>query len=392
MMNRTMGIRAAFSAALIFGVSGAARAQNAPVIRLQPAEKKLEHEFSAITGVRELADARVLVSDLTEGKVVVADFATGAVTQIGRTGKGPGEYENPGPLLRLGGDSTLLIERRTSRWHLFHGAALVRTLPPDDPAVSAVQRLATGADGRGHVVRTITFANENAPPPPTGPESSAVIRVHRGTARRDTLAMVKNGKTVISTTTNGRGEITSVSLYAAPYTVSEETALFEDGWLAVARLAPYRVDWIAADGKVAKGRPISWPAAKVTERDLDVFFTASTGKRTETLTPREREARQVQIDRALQNAPDAIPPFLRGGLLAMEDGQVLIRHPQTAASPSVRYQVVDRSGRARATIGMGKGETIAAVSRKWVYVVTTDDDGLQFLSRHAWQSSAIKAP
>lgn len=380
-MNRFHG--AALGAALVF-LAGVVGAQAAPATQLKPAEKKLEHEFSSIMSVRELADARVLVTDFTEGTVVVADFAAGTVVQIGRTGKGPGEYENPGTLLRLGSDSTLLIERRTSRWHLLHGAAIVRTLPPDDPAVSAVQRLATGADGRGHVVRTIAFVSEAAAPPPTGPESSAVVRVHRGTARRDTMAMVKNGKTVITTRTDARGQITSVDLYAAPFTVSEETALFEDGWLAIARLGPYRIDWISADGKVTKGRPIAWPATKVTDRDLEVFFTASTGKSVESLTPREREARQLQVDRALQNAPDAIPPFLRGGLLAMGDGNVLVRHPQTAANPNVRYQVVNRAGQVTAAISMAKGETIMAVSRRWAYVVSTDDDGLQFLSRHPW--------
>jgi hypothetical protein len=376
-------IGAAFGAALVFsGIS--AGAQVATAIKLKPAESKLGHEFSSIMGVRELADGRVLVTDFTEGKVLVADFAKGTATQVGRSGKGPGEYENPGTLLSLGGDSTLLIELRSSRWHLFHGAALVRTLPPDDPAVAAVQRIARGADARGNVVRTIAFANENAPPPPTGPESSAVLRVHRGTARKDTLAMVKNGKQVISTTTNGRGEITSVSLYAAPFTVGEETALFEDGWLAIARLGPYRVDWIAADGKVAKGRPIPWPSAKVMEADLEVFFSASSGKRFESLTPQQKETRQRQVAQAMQNAPDAIPPFLRGGLIAMGDGSLLVRHPQTAANPQIGYQVVDRAGRVTKSIAMGKAESIVAVSRRWAYVTTTDDDGLQFLSRHPW--------
>jgi hypothetical protein len=377
-------------ALLLVSFATTAAAQSTPILKLKPAAAKLDAEFSSIVAVRELADGRALVADLTENKVVVVDFGKGAVTQIGRSGQGPGEYQNPQWLYRLGGDSSLLVERRTSRWHLLSGDKVVATIPPDNAAYIAMRRQALGTDARGSVVALSSFAdNKGASVPMTGngPDSSWIVRANRGSARVDTLGRVRAPKSIITSTTNARGELTSMSVARPPFSVGEEIALFDDGWLAVVRLEPYRVDWIAPDGKVTKGRPLPWPTIALTRADVEQFYAVRS--RSAGVTPEMAASMQRSIDAGVKNAPEFIPPLAVGGLMPADDGQLLIRHPATAAQANARYDLVDRSGRLRGTIVLDKGESITAVSRKWAYVVYVDDDGLNFLRRHPWQSVSV---
>ena len=362
------------------------RAQAAPKITLKPAAAKLPSEFSSIAALRELGDGRVLVTDPTENKVVVVDFAAGTVTQVGRSGQGPGEYQTPGRPRPIGGDSTLMVELRTGRWHLFAGAKLVATVPADNPAYLASSRQVLGADGRRNVVRTSSFVdNRSASIPVNGPDSTWIIRTNRSTARSDTLGRARTPKSVISSTTNAKGEITSMEVVRPPFAVGEELAFFEDGWLAIARLDPYRIDWIAPDGRVTKGKPLPWSVVKITERDVETFFaTRGSGAPPAGGAAAAEEARRRKVESAMKSVPDALPPTVPGGLIPLDDARLLVRHPDTADQPHARYDLVDRRGALVGTIAMPKGETIVAISRKWAYVAMTDDDGLQYLRRHPW--------
>jgi hypothetical protein len=372
-------------ALLLVSFATTAAAQSTPILKLKPAAAKLDAEFSSIVAVRELADGRALVADVTENKVSVVDFASGSVTQIGRSGQGPGEYQNPRWFFRLGGDSTLLVEQRTSRWHLLAGDKVVATLPPDNAAYIALRRQALGADARGNLVATSAFIDDKAASiPANGPDSMWLVRANRRSGRIDTLTRLKAQKSSIRTVTNARGEVAGVSIFMAPFSAPEQVGLFEDGWMAIARVEPYRVDWMSPDGKITKGRAIPWPSSKITEKDLE-FMYASRGGKAPT-TPEQIAARKQQLDEQMKLLPEALPPFAVQALIPADDGTVLIRRNQTASQPLARYDLVDRSGRLRGTIVLDKGESITAVSRKWAYVVYVDDDGLNFLRRHPWQS------
>jgi hypothetical protein len=382
--------RRAIAIAGLLAVPGSTSAQSAPTLKLKPAAAKLDQEFSAIVAVRELSDGRALVADIRENKVVVVDFASGSVTQIGRSGQGPGEYQNPRWLHRLGGDSTLLVEQRTSRWHLVAGDKVVATLPPDNAAYMALRRQALGADGRGNVIATSSFAdNQGAAIPANGPDSSWLVRTNRKTARIDTLGRLKAQKSTITTTTNAKGEVSGVSVFLVPYSAPGQAAMFEDGWIAIARVAPYRVDWIGPGGKVTKGAAIPWPVTKLGQRDVEFFFAARSSSVTSSMSAEQAEARRKQVETVMKHVPETVPPFATAGLIPAEDGTLIIRHSETASQPNARYDVVDRSGRLRGTIALDKGESIAAVSKKWAYVVYVDDDGLNFLRRHPWQSVSV---
>jgi hypothetical protein len=122
----------------IFLVAAALNAQEAPRLTLAPPNATLGEEFTYVTWVRELRDGRVIITDRGDARIVVADLTSGKVTQVGRAGRGPGEYSNARPVWSISRDSGLMIDA-DRRWLLFDGAAIVATFGVSLPAVAATR-------------------------------------------------------------------------------------------------------------------------------------------------------------------------------------------------------------------------------------------------------------
>jgi hypothetical protein len=360
-------------------------------LRLKPATAELSEEFTSIGSVRELSDGRVLLTDPREGRVVLADLKTGAVQQVGRKGQGPNEYGNAGSLHPLGSDSSLLVDVSTRRWLLFSGPAIAATLPPDTPIIKAFKNFARGADEQGNVwssVSPLEFNPETAKPGTTtfGPaDSDFVVRGNRRTGKVDTVTKFRVAVSRLTVMTNPQGKISSVSSVRAPLSVGEEAALFFDGWFAVARLDPYRVDWISPDGRVSKGPPIPVTPIKATKAEKDAFFArqeaARAAGRSGNAAGAMPPAMQRQLDALRDQFPDEFPPY-SNGLIAGGDGNLWLRHPVSMHYLDARYDVVDRRGQLIGVVNLGKAERIVSVSKTAVYVAWKDADDIERLRRH----------
>lgn len=342
-----------------------AAAQREPVITLKPANASLAEEYSKIKSVRELADGRVLIGDERERRLVVADLRSGMVSVIARVGRGPGEFQSVGPFVALPRDSTLMPDWGSQRWLLLADARVVATVPPETPAIKIARVMALGADGHGRVL-SWKFALATGGRPFAPADSLFLIRVERATGRADTIGRLRSlyerGKLF------GGGREVAVP----PMAVGDQALLFADGWVAIARLDPYRVDWRAADGRIARGAPLPFSATKVDEREKRAYL--------DRLTKKWGQAPQYADD----VWPADLPPFESDALLPAPDGKLLIRRVPTASQPNPRYDLVDRRGALTGQITLPEGQHIVGFGAKSVYVAVTDDDGIQRLRRHPW--------
>lgn len=335
------------------------RAQTPAETRLQPSNARLGEEFSDLVTMRELSDGRVLLFDRGEERLAVVDFATGGITNISRQGRGPGEYGTIVAIHALGGDSTLADDME--RWLILDGAKVVATLPPDTPAIRAVHLWTLGADRRGHVL-TRRY-------PPRDAESLYVALVDRATGRSDTLARLRaaalRGRSVV--TRDAAGNLTGSGAYRVPLNSAEAAVLSPDGWVAIARLDPYRVDWRAPDGLWTRGAPLPFRAVRMNDREKRAFAA------------RNRWAEHAPV------WPENLPPFdSPTRLLTAPEGSVLIHRVPTADHPETRYDIVDRRGALQAQLVLPLDQRILGFGARSVYVITTDDDGIQRLQRHPW--------
>jgi hypothetical protein len=337
----------------------------APTIRLQPSTARLAIEFSDLNAIRELRDGRVLLFDRKESQLFLADLASGATTKIGRTGQGPGEYEIIVALVPLGGDSTLASD--FSRWLILDGAKIVATLPPDTPAIRAVSLAPMGADRSGRVL-TRRFGRGLAGRAQTSPDSLVVALVDRATGRSDSVAALRIGvrRTQARPAAGPDGKMTAVRIGRVPLNPQEEALLFADGWLAIARLDPYRVDWRSPDGQWIRGAPLPFRPVSMSDRERDAYIANHSWARNAT------------------DWPEIAPPFDSSPLLSSPDGRLVIGRLPSADDPGMRYDLVDRRGVSTGQLLLAANERILGFGRAAVFVVVTDDDGIQRLQRHPW--------
>ena len=341
--------------------------------KLPPAAVRLDEEFTRIVGLRELSDGRVLVADAGDKRLVVADFERKVVVQIGREGGGPGEYAQVSPLTSLGPDSTLMPDPANGRWLVLLNDRIARTIPPEHPTIRASRGGLKGTDERGHALIT-------TPPPIRGgnqklgkSDSIALLLVTLTSGATDTIARLRTAPLTIWAELDNSGKVTRVGLTQPPFSVGEEPLLFPDGWLAIARLDPYRVDWRTSGARWVRGAPLPFTERPVDTRERETYLV-----RRASMTGRAPAAPPDD------SWPATIPPFQPLPFVAVPDGTVLILRTPTADHPGHRYDRIDRFGKLIGWLELPATERLAGIGGRSAYVVSTDEDGLQHLQRHPW--------
>jgi hypothetical protein len=320
---------------------------------LPPADAVLSETFTALTSVRELGDGRVLLSDPRERRLVVADFARQHVGQLGRRGQGPGEFSNAAPFHALSADSSVVAD--VNRWLFFHGTSIVATRTANDAEVRTVP-FPYGFDSRGFVLTT-----HSPPLDPTGrrlnaADSTQLVLVARSTARPDTIARLRPSPLDANRPPGGLA-------------VYEQAVLAPDGWVAIVRLEPYRVDWRSPAGQWLPGAPLPVPIERMDGANRRLY---------------EGEPRPGQ-QRVPVRWPEYLPPFTIGWRpMATFDGKLVIRRAKSVRNPGTRYDVIDRRGHLVRQLLLPPNERILGFGRESVYVVVKDDVDLETVRRHPW--------
>lgn len=355
---------------LCVGVVSANRllAQTVPHWRLSAQFQRHPEEFNRVSSVRELADGSVLVADTRE-RLVVLDWRSGTVTEISSKGEGPGQYTGIGKLHALGADSTLFAAG-SARWLLFHGAHLVRTVA-DPIAGYRTWGAIEGLDTIGHVLDVQPRFQWRRT------DSLTLTLGDRATQRVDTLGRLKGAGLRGYAELVRPGRHPTIT-YMNPLATEEQAVLFVDGWVAVARVEPYRVDWRAPTGSWRHGSPLPQQSIPVTREEKCFALEQWAG------------------DPGWCDQADAFPAWPRvlpalahpwpphPILLAMPDGRLAVRRTTRARSPETSYDIVDRTGRLVAVLAIPARDRLLAFSTRSVYVLETDEDGVQRLRRHPW--------
>lgn len=352
-------------------------AQLPPERRLDGPATRLSHDFVSITSVRELRDGRVLVTDPRGDLFAVADFAGDEVTAVGRKGRGPGEYQWIPPIFPLGDDSSLMAISDNRRWLVLKGAQIVMTLPPDAPVVSS-GRTPLGVDTLGRVLSWNDgprFLGERVM---ARGDSVALLLMDRRSGSIDSIGRVRVSGGRVEASLDARGRRTISFRQSSPFEMMEPALLFPDGWIAVVRREPYRVEWRSPGGawRIGASIPVARVRIDATERRATMRFSA------------EQYGSKVGDPAMYERWPEYLPaiaPYRTYPVVPTSDGLIAIRRTRSARAPEPRYDIVDRTGRVVQRLVLSPGEAIVAFGRGTVYVVRTDEDGVLYLERRAWR-------
>jgi hypothetical protein len=355
-------------------VATAAAFQQVPrTITLHPANATLGEPFTSIYSVRELADGRVLISDYSQdNRVVVADLVSGRVRTVGNVGAGPREYRQAGRLFALPGDSTLLIDspQRGRWWLLMHHDSIVRNVPPDLPVLRVVGGSPSGVDDRGRVLGVRSAGSEKLAHNRIRLQLIAVIG-ERNSSGADTVAKLRGDEYQI--TQYGTRERPFWSQIQLSGSVAEQALLFPDGWIAVVRVEPYRIEWLTPSGTWIRGPEVPWEWPRADAREKAAAF--------ERLKRRYGE-RAKEDDRPW--ADRLAPVRTNTSMIAAPDGNLFVLRAQWSKESDTRYDVFDRSARRVAVLAMPDSERVVGSGASSIYVWVRDNDGFHRLRRHPW--------
>ncbi len=354
-----------------------------PVTRLAKPDVEYAPELSGIVGIHELSDGRVVLLDRKEKKILLLDDR-GGVTPIGRDGAGPGEYLRPTSLVALAGDSTLIEDGGNRRFLVLGpggkpiGTAPLVSMKPQEGVLYTVTPRGVDAKGRLYVLMPTGLS---------GDERMPILRYDRNSGKYDTAASIRNDRFNVQ-----RGQPTVRSNGASfgfnapmPWAVKDEWAAFADGYIVVAHNQPYSVDWISPTGSTMTGPAIPITAIKVTSKEKDAW-RAQQLENAPSLTTTDASGKTTTQKMPVpepEQWPEVFPAFSgQGSVVASPRGTVWIQRLGPAGS-AVAYDIVDRAGKVAERVELPAGHRVIGFGPSSVYVIRTDDDGLQHLQRYS---------
>ena len=346
--------------------------------RLAAPDASLEHEFSRISGIRELADGRLLVSDWIEETVSVADLGRGDIRVIGGRGRGPAEYRLPGALLPLPGDSTLLVDQGNERLTVIGpDLRIARSFSSHRPGLAhSITPRAIDRGGRFY------FEIPAWVDPAGAGDSVAVARWDPATDRVERLARVFG-----ITYREGRVE-------GIPYVIFAPRDVWQvdpAGRLALVRSGSYLVEWREVGGSFTRGRPVTRARLPVTARDrLDYvarfMATAAIAGRGEpgmtAMPASEKTPEAIARLAAKQEFREVRPPFTDRPPLVGPDGSLWVERSVRAGAPPA-WDRFDARGTYVGGIILPPGRRLLAIGRRGLYAAAEDADGLERIERYA---------
>ena len=353
----------------------------------------LDETFNLVTSISELRDGRIIVSDDRDNSLYIGNFRSRSAAVLGRTGRGPREYSRVAFLWSVSDDSTFMQNQFDRRWLVLVGGTIADPPVPDLPWVRTAQSPGRrfpvmGFDHNGNVVAVRLVGTV------TPPESLEVVRISRGTGRATVVTQVgvqdppiRRGGTVTVTVTPGPPGPDDI--FHIPFLSVDAVAVFPDGWIAVARNDPYRVDWCAASVPGVHGPTLIGTPPRLTDAAKQAYLNnlAANGKSivTRIITYNVPLARTTGWS-------DRAPPFVERGystagtapVLPVPDGRLLVERVGTDGKASSQYDVIDRQGAIAGQIELPGNQRIVGFGRNTAYIARTDEDGLKHLTRHPW--------
>jgi hypothetical protein len=328
--------------ALALLVPAALAAQQPALEPLKPTTGRIDSVAQLFTA-RELGDGRVLILG-GRRELLVADFAKRRVDTIPAI-----THLVDGRLLALPGDTTL-VAGTTTGWIFLQGTKTLGMLPLTNPVVAAATA-PVGAD-RGGSVMAVTRGKTIA-------DSDIVLLVARTSGAQEVVAR-------LWAPSLPSGQLAPV------FWVKEAAAIAPDGWIAVIRSHPYRVDWRNPAGEWVRGAPIETSPTRMDDREKSAYV-----------------ARTIQPPGGSVRAwPAFIEPFQVPQPIIAPDGSVLVKRTPTADRPGAWYDVINRRGELVRAVSVGEWPSAQIVAfgatSVYVWVNNAVHKPLGHLERHPW--------
>lgn len=349
----------------------------------------LDEPFTNISGLVEMSGQQAVLLDPQESRLVMVNFATGAVTGIGRSGGGPGEWRQPMSVLPGPGGQAVVGDPGLGKLHLVgaDGKISGAILPPADGGVAGISMtLARGIDNRGRLYF------QSLPNPTDGniPDVAEVRRYDPATKESQLITTVPSGMT--GAASGGQGNFT-VRMRSLPLAMTDAWVALPDGRVAVVRANPYRVDVVTGPSQIRTGPVVPHTPLRVTKADRDAYRERAASARPMmvtvggggggTLPPGAfRQSGQSEIPDS--DFPEVMPPFTgRGAVLVTPEGEIWVQRTRSANDKTPTYDIFSSDGRLAGKATLKPNSAVVGFGKGVVYVARQDpEDDLRYVEKY----------
>ena len=331
--------------------------------------------FKSVAAVRELSDGRLIVLDVDDRVVSLVDIGAGTAAPLGRSSAPAAEYVFPVALLKLAGDTTLIVDPAGQRLVPVLGdGRTVAPIPIPDHLRLGQWR---GADAQGRLYMQMRPGGMGGGPQAPQPDSLIVVRWDRASGATDTVARVKAPATMM--VSDGMMQM----VRPRPLAAVDDWAVAPDGALGIARSADYHVEWLRG-GTATKGAAVSYEPVPVAPADVEAVNRIEANPRGRIVTgpngqPSMQEMPPPPVS-AASDFPKVKPPFHGASAHVAPDGSLWVRRSR-AAEDAPMYDVFDGSGAHVRQVTLPIGSRIAAIGARGIYLERIAEGGAR-LERH----------
>lgn len=339
--------------------------------------------FGMVGPLRELSDGRVMVADPLGQVLAVIDFGSGQADTLGRVGGGPREYRQPDGVYPLAGDTTLLVDLGNARLTTIGPQGQFgNTYPMAQETASGgmVVALPQGVDRAGRL-----YFRSEAQPMGAYPDSAALLRFDPTTRVLDTLALLKVPELPPPPLPGGGGPRGKA---AEP---QDDWAVDQDGRVAIIRSESYALERFSPGAGWMTGPVNDYEAVRIRDAEKEMWLAEQAGA---SVRMASDETGTVSVfrsgeggDRDVMNLydwPRAFPAVKPGRAMLAPNGEAWVERYVAAGEPPL-VDRFDERGRRIGELRLPENRRIGGFGAGVVYLVRTDDFGLQWIERYRWR-------
>lgn len=388
------------------GDASSLRAQSLPPIHaLGPVLARSVEPLDAVSQVRALPGGRVIANDNKGHRILLFDSTFQQVRAIADATPSTGNAygSRPGGLIAYHGDSTLFVDPKSVAMIVLDPAGRpTKALAPPPTSLSGVYLIggAYGTPGLDANGRLVFYEPISKPPDRTSDlhvtaDSAMIVRFNFVTRSSELAAKWRVPPTrflVYEQVINGR-QMGTVEVFNDPIPWTDDWAVLADGTIAVVRGQDYRVEFVAADGKVTSGPKVPFVWQRLTDEAkagiIDSARSAMDAARQVTrdsirkANPNTPFAANTPLPFRfveLGQMPDYRPPFQPGAAHGDADGHLWVRTSVMSNGGAV-YDVINREGVLIDRIAVPQGRVIAGFGPKGMVYMGVLDGNIARLER-----------